>query len=66
MKITSLKRRDPTIAHDVHLATAPCSLYYDALWPCTWEVYEAAHTRPPVQEIAYAVLARVCWLPLSL
>jgi len=26
-KITSLKRRDPTIAHDVHLATAPCSLY---------------------------------------
>jgi len=48
LKITSLKRCDPTVTHDVPLATAPCSPYYDALWPCTWEVYEAAHTCPPV------------------
>jgi hypothetical protein len=48
LKITSLKRCDPTVTHDVPLATAPCSPYYDALWPGTWEVYEAAHTRPPV------------------
>src|SRR5262245_45721370 len=27
LKITSLKLRDPTIAHDVHLATPPCSPY---------------------------------------
>jgi hypothetical protein len=39
LKITCLKRCDPTITHDVPLATAPCSPYYDALWPCTWEVY---------------------------
>jgi Putative transposase of IS4/5 family (DUF4096) len=49
LKITALKRCDPTITHDVPLAMAPCSPYYDALWPCTWEVYEAAHTRPRVQ-----------------
>jgi putative transposase len=49
LKITSLKRYAPTITHNVPLATAPYSPYYDAPWPCTWEVYEAAHTRPPVQ-----------------